>query len=386
MPNGLLDFFGGNNGQQPGYGGGGFGGMSNSLIGLGMGLLTPYNAWKGESPWSNALQGYQTGAVVDQRRQQQQQELQMQRERMAQAKALADREPESIRQLRAAGVPQEKWADYLYPKAQPDLKQGSVTYREQEYPYQFNPRDGSYTWGPMGPPPNLAQQQRAAAPPPVVPGTTLYWPGQQQSATTADAAPATTGAGGTASPAPDVLPPKPAGYDTWLPSEQKAWNTENIKLGAKRAAAEPEQKAQALESASVAMRELDAAIKQSEAYPAMVAGPFGNMMKGVPGSQATDVSKRLEVVKANIAFDKLQAMRRSSPTGGALGNVSDKDMALLQNSLASLDQAQTPEQFIAAMKNVRTHYANVVAKIQGSGGQSAAPAARGGGGDPLRIR
>ena len=43
-------------------------------------------------------------------------------------------------------------------------------------------------------------------------------------------------------------------------------------------------------------------------------------------------------------------MREASPTGGALGAVSDNEQRLLQNSYAALSQSQTPEQF----KTVRT--------------------------------
>src|SRR5262245_32344412 len=138
----------------------GLGGMSNSLIGLGMGLLQPYNPYQGTNAWTNALQGYQSGSLLDQRRAQQAQEMAMQREGLAMAREQMNREPEAIRQLRAAGVPQEKWAEYLYPK-QDEWKEGKVTYREQDYPYRVNLRTGQYDWGPLGPP-GIAQ--RSAAP------------------------------------------------------------------------------------------------------------------------------------------------------------------------------------------------------------------------------
>lgn len=63
------------------------GGMSNSLIGLGMGMLQPYNPWAGTNAWTNALQGYQTGSALDQRSaaQRQQQAMDQARLRLAQA-------------------------------------------------------------------------------------------------------------------------------------------------------------------------------------------------------------------------------------------------------------------------------------------------------------
>src|SRR4029434_2125368 len=87
----MAGIFGGGSdddyGQAPGLGG-----MSNSLIGLGMGLLQPYNPWAGTNAWSNAVQVYQPGSVLDARRAQQAQELAMQRQRMALAKSEATRQ------------------------------------------------------------------------------------------------------------------------------------------------------------------------------------------------------------------------------------------------------------------------------------------------------
>lgn len=50
---------------------------SNSLVGLGMGLLQPYRP--GESPYANALQGFQAGSAADARRGYQQAQLQHQK-------------------------------------------------------------------------------------------------------------------------------------------------------------------------------------------------------------------------------------------------------------------------------------------------------------------
>src|SRR5262245_50075135 len=176
--------------------GGGFGGMSNSLIGLGMGFLQPYNPWAGTNSWTNALQGYQAGAALDQRTRAQQQELAMQRERMAMARAQMNREPEAIRQLRAANVPQEKWAEYLYPK-QDDYKLGSVTYREQDYPYRID-RQGNVNWL-LGPPGTKIGQPGATAAPAAVPFTG-GGPFDTGATPATTAAPVTTGAGGAAAP------------------------------------------------------------------------------------------------------------------------------------------------------------------------------------------
>jgi hypothetical protein len=386
---GLLDLFGGGQSQADDYAQQprGLSGMSNSLVGLGMGLLQPYNPWAGTNAWTNALQGYQAGSALDQRTAQQQQELAMQRQRMALAQSEAGRQAEQWKQefgLRQKQFErgdmtdaQRAWNDKV--AADPSLADN----REEKIKHfgDWYRSKGEGDWSIVDGPPdangnptkyifNKRTLERrpftegmtpstsggGGAITPVVPGSTLHWGTGEQGA----AVPNTTGIGGAAPQS--QLPPEIQSIPNYA-ARQKAME-EYYKKQALQAAAEPEQKALTLESANVALRELDAALKHTQEYPGMVAGPFGSMMKSVPGSRANDVAKQIEVVKANIAFDKLQAMRRSSPTGGALGNVSDKDMTLLQNSLASLEQSQTPEQFITAMKNVRTHYTTIVNKIQ----------------------
>jgi hypothetical protein len=71
MPsNSLMDLLSGNTqpmdtlGQPTGWGNA-LASRSNSLIGLGLGLLQPYNPWAGTNPYSNALRGYMAGAQGD---------------------------------------------------------------------------------------------------------------------------------------------------------------------------------------------------------------------------------------------------------------------------------------------------------------------------------
>lgn len=87
-------------------------------------------------------------------------------------------------------------------------------------------------------------------------------------------------------------------------------------------------------------------------------GPFtsgvGAWVSVVPATPQKDLSKILETIKANIGFDKLQDMRQNSPTGGALGQVSDFENKLLQAVQGSLDQSQSPSQLIENLKNIKT--------------------------------
>ena len=80
---------------------------------------------------------------------------------------------------------------------------------------------------------------------------------------------------------------------------------------------------------------------------------FGTLIKGVPTTAARSFAAQLETLKASIAFGELTAMREASKTGGALGQVSDKEGQLLQNALGALDQGQSVEQFKAQLKKIK---------------------------------
>ncbi len=83
------------------------------------------------------------------------------------------------------------------------------------------------------------------------------------------------------------------------------------------------------------------------------AGPGGVVMDHFPGTSARDLASNLDSIKANIGFQALQAMREASPTGGALGQVSDVENKLLQAQLGSLQVGQSPDQLIKNLKKVR---------------------------------
>jgi hypothetical protein len=91
-------------------------------------------------------------------------------------------------------------------------------------------------------------------------------------------------------------------------------------------------------------------------------GLVGGLTKNLPGSPAFNLDKDLDTLKARTAFDELAAMRRASPTGGALGNVTEKELALLQAAEANLDVGQGEGQID---KNLRRLRQTVVGRNQG---------------------
>ncbi len=91
-----------------------------------------------------------------------------------------------------------------------------------------------------------------------------------------------------------------------------------------------------------------------------VAGALGARVANIPGTAAHDVAKALETVGANISFGQLQQMRESSPTGGALGGITEGELQLLKNSYANLSQSQSPDQFKTNLGRVRATFERVV--------------------------
>jgi len=112
----------------------------------------------------------------------------------------------------------------------------------------------------------------------------------------------------------------------------------------------------------------------------------GGLLAKVPMTDARNLQAKLDTVKANLGFDRLQQMRDQSPTGGALGAVAVQELVALQSTVASLDQLQSPSEIGRALQKIEGHYKRWVDVMkQGQGGQGGAsgnwsdkPAAGGG--------
>lgn len=84
----------------------------------------------------------------------------------------------------------------------------------------------------------------------------------------------------------------------------------------------------------------------------------GGLTQFAPATEGRNLSAKLQTIKANLGFDRLQQMRDQSPTGGALGAVAVQELAALQSTVASLDQMQSPSQLGTALDKIERHYSN----------------------------
>lgn len=120
------------------------------------------------------------------------------------------------------------------------------------------------------------------------------------------------------------------------------------------------------QSADIVVQDIDRVLStlegpnQATAPAAFITGPLGSALSRVPGTPAADVARTLDTIKANVGFDRLQQMRDSSPTGGALGQVSQQENLLLQSVLGSLAQSQTYAQFQYNLKRLKNVYLDIV--------------------------
>lgn len=89
-------------------------------------------------------------------------------------------------------------------------------------------------------------------------------------------------------------------------------------------------------------------------------GVVGSSLEGVPGTASHNLSNTLKTIKANIGFDRLQAMREASPTGGALGQVAVQELEYLQAVYGSLAQSQSEPQFRYNLMRLYNTYNDIV--------------------------
>lgn len=93
-----------------------------------------------------------------------------------------------------------------------------------------------------------------------------------------------------------------------------------------------------------------------------VLGITGAMAARIPGSNRVDAEELKQTIVANIGFDRLQQMREASPTGGALGAISERELSTLQAVLGSLSLSQSEGQLLNNLDRLNVIYKKVLKK------------------------
>lgn len=157
---------------------------------------------------------------------------------------------------------------------------------------------------------------------------------------------------------PHIGPIKP-GYQVFKDPETGSLRMSPIPGGPEDTTNQNRQKAINSESTGTVVQEDVARALQIVEQDGNWAAGLGAIFKKVPTSKAHTLGELLKTVKANAGFDKLQLMREASPTGGALGSVSDRENENLQAVIGSLEQSQDPEVLAYNLKRVNDIYRRV---------------------------
>lgn len=123
-----------------------------------------------------------------------------------------------------------------------------------------------------------------------------------------------------------------------------------------KAGVEGEKKEQRKRNALDQAQSVLSTIKDAKDLVGVTTAGVGGVSRVVPATPARDLSAKLETIKANLGFDRLQQMREASPTGGALGQVAVQELNSLQATVASLDQLQSPSEVRRALDKIEGHY------------------------------
>jgi hypothetical protein len=81
------------------------------------------------------------------------------------------------------------------------------------------------------------------------------------------------------------------------------------------------------------------------------AGIVGAVMANLSETEAAEMRRQVDVLKAQATIENLTAMRQASPTGGALGSVTEKEGAMLASAAGAVDPNAKPADFQRALDN-----------------------------------
>ena len=138
--------------------------------------------------------------------------------------------------------------------------------------------------------------------------------------------------------------------------QQAEVNAQNAKQEQQKLFTQATREMESLDSATEAAESvLDQAIAAAQQYD----GGLGldalraSVESAIPGSTGAALAAALKSARAFTAFSTLQRMREASKTGGALGNVSNVELELLQNAMGSLDIGAGLPTLIANLQRIK---------------------------------
>jgi len=155
----------------------------------------------------------------------------------------------------------------------------------------------------------------------------------------------------------------PAGYEVIRDAEGRPIRMQPIQ-GSPTETAAGNAAAGIVESGGIVIDNIDRLqeIVANDSILSPIFGVGGLAASYIPGTKRLDAQALADIIKSNIGFDQLTQMRKESPTGGALGQVTERELAFLQSVLTNLSFSQSQEQFQENLQNLRDIYADIIRK------------------------
>ena len=95
-------------------------------------------------------------------------------------------------------------------------------------------------------------------------------------------------------------------------------------------------------------------------------GNINATLMSLTSQKAANALAKYKTIVANATLTELQELKATSPTGGALGAVSDAENQMLRDAAATLDRAQDLPTFIAALRDYKIKLQRAKARLLGA--------------------
>jgi hypothetical protein len=120
----------------------------------------------------------------------------------------------------------------------------------------------------------------------------------------------------------------------------------------------------ALSSFEAKSNNFDRLIDEAAALVGPYTTGYGSLLERMPASEARALANVVESLQATLGFDALQEMRANSPTGGALGNVTDFENRRLSSTITSLDTGVEGSTFLERLQILRSERADALRRMR----------------------
>ena len=108
-----------------------------------------------------------------------------------------------------------------------------------------------------------------------------------------------------------------------------------------------------IDQANRVVRDIDTILKTAEGSTLPATGKASDWIATLPiTTGASDIRALIKNIEADVAFKTLADMRRNSPTGGALGAISDRELALLAAAEGSINPSLSWPIFKRNLKDI----------------------------------